>query len=141
MQCPCPTYCHLWPACLHQIIPHYLTPSTFHLPEHPPSPKKSYYTQMCVLIFSTHFIQKTSHSNKNSARYYHKCTYVFISTCDSCQILMKIEFHQQIFKKYSNINFHKNPSSGSQAVPSRWTDRPDEANNCFSQFCQHFQEC
>ena len=27
-----------------------------------------------------------------------------------CQILMKIEFSRQILDKYSNINFHENPS-------------------------------
>jgi hypothetical protein len=29
--------------------------------------------KMCILIFSTAFIQNTSHSKKNSARYCHKC--------------------------------------------------------------------
>jgi len=39
------------------------------------------------------------------------------STHNSCQILMKPENSLQIFKKYSNFKVHKNPSSGSQAVP------------------------
>ena len=26
---------------------------------------------------------------------------------------MKLEFYQQLIKKYSNVKFHKNPSSGS----------------------------
>jgi hypothetical protein len=30
---------------------------------------------------------------------------------------MKLEFCQQIFEKYSYIEFHKNPSRGSQDVP------------------------
>ena len=30
---------------------------------------------------------------------------------------MKLEFPGQIFEKYSNIKFHKNPSSGSRVVP------------------------
>jgi hypothetical protein len=29
---------------------------------------------MCVLIFPTTFAWNISHSKKNSARYYHKCT-------------------------------------------------------------------
>jgi len=41
----------------------------------------------------------------------------------SFQILMKIEFSQLIFKKYSNIKFHKNLSTGSQVVPWGWKDR------------------
>jgi len=38
-----------------------------------------------------------------------------LSTDNSCQILMKLEFSQQILKKY--IKFHENPFSGSQDVP------------------------
>jgi hypothetical protein len=62
-------------------------------------------------------------------------------------ILMELEFSRKIFEKYSNIKFHENPSSGSQAVtfgqmegPAGGrtdvrTDRYEEANGLFSQFC------
>jgi len=36
--------------------------------------------------------------------------------------LMKLEFSQQIFEKYSNITFHENPSNGSSVVPCGQTD-------------------
>ena len=36
---------------------------------------------------------------------------------------MKCEFSQQILEKFSNIIFCENPSSGSQVVPCRQTDR------------------
>jgi len=49
---------------------------------------------------------------------------------------MKLEFSQQIFGKSSNIKFHENPSSGIRLVPFGRTDRRDEANSHFSQFCQ-----
>jgi hypothetical protein len=43
-------------------------------------------------------------------------------------------------KKYSNIKFHENPSSGNSVVPCRQTDgqtsRHDEAHSSFSQFCE-----
>ena len=43
-----------------------------------------------------------------------------------CQILIKHEYTQKIFKKSSNIKFHENPSSKIQVVPCRqttgWTD-------------------
>jgi hypothetical protein len=39
-----------------------------------------------------------------------------------CQILIKFKFSQQIFKKFSNIKFHENPSSGSRVVPCGQTD-------------------
>ena len=44
-------------------------------------------------------------------------------TRHSCQILMKFYFSRQTFEKYSNINFHENPSCGRRAVPSGETDR------------------
>ena len=51
-----------------------------------------------------------------------KCISVFIwSTRYSCQILMKLEFFQQIFEKYSNIKFLGQPPSGSRVVPSGQT--------------------
>ena len=39
-----------------------------------------------------------------------------LSTRYSFQILIKLEFSVQLFKKYSNIKFRENPSSGSRVV-------------------------
>jgi len=36
---------------------------------------------------------------------------------------MTLEFSEQIFKKFSNIKFPENPSSGSRVVPRERTDR------------------
>jgi len=36
---------------------------------------------------------------------------------------MKLEFSREILKKYSQIKFHKNPSSGSWVVPDGQTWR------------------
>jgi len=80
--------------------------------------------------FSTNFVWNFSHSKKNWARHYHKCT------CYSCQILIKLQYFQQIFKKFSNIEFHENPISGSKDVPRGQTDRLDKTNNRFLQFCE-----
>ena len=41
----------------------------------------------------------------------------------SCQILMKLEFYQQIFDKYSNIKFHESPSSGIRVVACGYKER------------------
>jgi len=35
---------------------------------------------------------------------------------------MELELSRQIFEKYSNIKFHKNPSSESRVVPYGRTD-------------------
>jgi len=58
---------------------------------------------------------------------------------------MELDFSQQIFEKHSNIKFRENSSRGSRVVPcgridrraDRQKDKHDEANSCFSQFCQH----
>jgi hypothetical protein len=43
-----------------------------------------------------------------------KCILVFMyCTSYYCQILIKLESSQQVFEKYSSINFSENPSSGS----------------------------
>ena len=45
-------YCHLWPAPLNNIFPHYLKKARFS--------KKKYATEseMCVMAFSTNFVRK-----------------------------------------------------------------------------------
>ena len=58
------------------------------------------------------------------------------STSYSCPILMKLVFYRYVFEKSSNVKFHGNTSSGSRAVPCGRTDRHDEANSRFSQFCE-----
>ena len=105
---------------LYHIFPHYLINSTsfgtkLQVTEH----------TMCGLISSTKFVQNISHS-KNSTRYYHKCTYTCKSSIHhSYQMLMKLEFSQQIFKKYSNIKCHENLPSRSRVAPCRQTDKTD----------------
>jgi hypothetical protein len=46
--------------------------------EHYSYQKKVTKHKMCVLIFSTTFVQNTSYSKKNSVTYYHNCTYAFM---------------------------------------------------------------
>jgi len=52
---------------------------------------------------------------------------------------MKTEVSKQIFKKYSNIKFHEDPSTGNRVVPCGWTDGDghDETSKCFSKICEH----
>ena len=57
--------------------------------------KKNY-----VLNFSTNFVRNISHSQKNSARYDHKRTSVFMYSTDyCCQSVMELEFSRQTFEK------------------------------------------
>ena len=53
---------------------------------------------------------------------------------------MKLEFSRQSFEKYLNIKFHENQSSGIRVVPCGRTDRHDEADSCFSQYCEHTKQ-
>jgi len=59
---------------------------------------------------------------------------------------MTLELFQQIFEKYSNLEFDENPSSGVRVVPCEWKegrterDRHNEVNILFSQLCERDQE-
>jgi hypothetical protein len=57
---------------------------------------------------------------------------------------MKIEFSLQIFEKHRNTKFRENPSSGIRIVPcgrtDRRTDRNEEGNGHFSEFCDWAQK-
>jgi len=61
-------YCHLWPAPLYNIFPHYLIKCKIFDKE------KVIEHKMCVSRFSATFGLNNFHSKKNTARYYHKCT-------------------------------------------------------------------
>ena len=53
-----------------------------------------------------------------------KCILVLIySTLYSCNILMKLEFYQNIIENSSNIKFNENPTSGNRVVPCGRADR------------------
>jgi hypothetical protein len=57
-------------------------------------------------------------------RYDNNCISVCMYSAGYCwQIVMKLEFSGQIFRKYSNIKSHQQLSSESPAVPFRRTDR------------------
>jgi hypothetical protein len=49
---------------------------------------------------------------------------------------MKLEFYLEISDEVPNIKFHRNPASGNRRVLCGQTDRNDEANRRFSQFCE-----
>jgi hypothetical protein len=84
---------------------------------------------MCVLIFSTAFDSVSSQSKKKWARCDWKCISGFMwSSGYSCPILLKLEFYRKIFEKYSNANFHENPSCES-------TERRTDGQAWRNSFC------
>jgi hypothetical protein len=129
MQSACAVlYCHLWPVRLYHIFPHYFTNCTI-------LGKKVIEHKTCVFIFSAIFVWNISHSKNNSARYYHRCTQVFMqSTRYFCQILTKLEFSPQVFETCSDTKFHENPSSASLFFSIR-TDRQTEMMKIAVVFC------
>ena len=101
--------------------------------------------RQAVLIFSATTVWNISHSKKKWVSEMWSNMYIglYVSIRHSGQILMKLEFSRQIFKKYSNIKFHENPSIGSRVVPwgrmnggqtYRQTARYDEAKVAFRNF-------
>jgi hypothetical protein len=84
--------------------------------------------KMCVLIFSAILDLNTSHSKKNSARYYSKCKWVFhvkfllfLSDFNETQSFMRD------FLKSSSMKFPENCQFGAMLFHAdRWADRYDE---------------
>jgi hypothetical protein len=127
-------YCHLWPARLCNIFPHYLVNGTTSV--------KNLWNIKFVFWFSLQILYKIFHILWISDRD------MIVNVCWSSSkvpvILVrffKLEFSVQFFEKYWNIKFHENPSSGSHVVPFGWagervdgqteTDRHAEANSRF----------
>ena len=124
-------YCHLWPARLYGILPHYLTNGTIFEKE-----KKKSLNIENVFRFSLRLLTNTFLILKTEERYDQKRILTFVQSARySCPILTKLEFSRQIYEKYTNIKFQDNPSSGSRVLPYGQTDRHDSANSSFSQFC------
>ena len=96
-------------------------------------------SQMWVLIFSTNFVRNISHSKKNSARYYHKCTYIglHVKCRYSWQILMKLTFSR---KDPQMPSFVKILSAGAECfhADGRTGGRTDMTRLivAFLQFCE-----
>ena len=91
--------------------------------------------KMCVLIFSTTFIQNISHSKKNSARYCHKCEK---SSWKISINLVGFEWNLNflnIFSKTAQISsFMKiRPVEDKLFHMDRRTDGHDKANSQFSE--------
>ena len=113
--------CYLLPV-QQYIFPHYLINSTIlvgGIIQH----------KMCNLIFSITSIWNISHSEKNSVRYYHTCTYIFNESISySRQLLIKLYFPQNTFETSSNTKFHENPSTGANSgapnpTPLGWKEK------------------
>ena len=51
-------------------------------------------------------------------------------------VFNELEFFSLDFENNSNIKYHECPYIGSRVVPCGWTDRRDEDNSPFSQFCE-----
>jgi hypothetical protein len=106
-----------------QYFPHYFIHGTIF-------GKPNLFNKKCVFWFCLQFSLKHLHSNKTSARYYHKSKAVFactvvpviLFTVTIVTILIKIEPLRQIFEESTNIASHENPSSGSRVVPCQYTN-------------------
>ena len=97
---------------------------------------------MRVLISFTIFFRNISHSKKKWTIYDQKCILTLTQSASyCCHILMKLKSSRRTFEKFSNTEFHDNPSSGNRSVPGgRAAGRTEEANSRFSQFCERAYE-
>jgi len=125
MQCPCAVlYCCLRPVLLCHIFRHYFMNGRIF-------GKKGIEYQTCVLILSIAFIWNIYNSKNNSARYYHKCTYMSSSK-------LEIWVFSTYFRNIGNIKFMKIRIVGAELFHADGRDRQYEGNSRFSQFCKRF---
>jgi hypothetical protein len=104
-------YCHLWPSPLYNILPHYLTNVTIF-------EKKKLLNTKFVFWFSLQLLSETflivMRISEILLKMYiglHEKYRLFLSDINETWIF------RRIFKTYSNIKFHENPSSGSRVIP------------------------
>jgi hypothetical protein len=117
------------PARLYILFPYYLINGTVFV--------ESYGTIKCVWIFSTTFVCSPSHSQKKWARNV-KCP-LFFSDFNETRIFLDILSKNTQISNFMKIRpvselFLADGRTGRQT--NRNTDRLDEANSHFSQFCQ-----
>jgi hypothetical protein len=105
--------------------------------------RKQSYGTWNVFWFSLHLLSANIyHFKKNWVRYDQKCILVYNkSTCNSYSILIKLEFLDRFSKSNQVSDLMKiHPAGGELFHANRptdgRTDRHDEVNNCFSQFCE-----
>jgi hypothetical protein len=108
-------YCLLWHVWLYHFFPHYLTNVKIF--------EKMTLNIQHVFWFFLQFLLKTF----LILRVFQQSTVIKVqpSSCkDSWSVsdLNRTSISWQISKKYANINFHENPSSGSQVIPCGWAD-------------------
>jgi hypothetical protein len=103
------SYWHMWPVRLYHVFPHYLINNTIF-------GKKKVIEQKARFLFSLQLVSGTLLPPRWIMRDTIGNVHRSLSTPYSCRILMKREFSGRIFDKSSNIKFHENPSSRSQAV-------------------------
>jgi hypothetical protein len=120
-------YCHLWPACLYIVFPHYLISGKIF--------NKCYWTKKCMFwYFSIAFVHSISHSKNNCVRYDKKLSWLHT------KFLLFLPDFNETWISLTEIQTtlkYQNSWKFVQWEPSLygWTGSNDKVKSCFLQFC------
>ena len=116
------SYCHLWPVWLYH---------NFFTLSHKRYNKVLSIKRNCVLIFSTTFVWNYERDMMKNV-HWSSCEVHILLSC-----LNETWIFSTDFSKQKKSNFTENPSSGTGLLHVNvQTDKHDEANSSFSQFCE-----
>jgi hypothetical protein len=131
-------YCHLWPAPLYKIFPHYPINGTIF------GKKKKLLNMKCVFRFSLQILSEIFFILRRTERDMIKN--VYWSSCKVLFIFVRLQWNLNFLEGFSKntqiSNFMKiRPVRAEWFHADRRTDRHDKTSSRFSPFCERTYDC
>jgi len=107
-------YFHLWPVCLYRIFPRYLINDKIFGRKKLLNTKRMFWFSLQLLSETFLILRRIQRDAINVHKSSRKVPIIVV------RFQLNLNFLGRFSKKYSNIKFHENPSSGSRVSPCGW---------------------